>query len=93
MLTWKTPSKLWESGLMTSHEPHATTASEPATPDHPTMEPVVAYQERLTVAWWMWLVILFVGAATFIALAPINMAVGIIAAVVVMVFIALIPSW
>lgn len=75
---------------MTSHEPHATTASEPATPDHQTMEPVVAYQERLTVAWWMWLVILFVGAATFIALAPINMAVGIIAAVVVMVFIALI---
>lgn len=75
---------------MTPYEPHATTASEPATPDQPSVEPAVAYQERLTVAWWMWLVILFVGAATFIALAPINMAVGVIAAVVVMVFIALV---
>ena len=75
---------------MTSHDPHATTASEPATPEHPTSEPVVQYQERLTVAWWMWLVVLFVGAASFIALAPINMAVGIIAAIVIMVIIALI---
>lgn len=75
---------------MTSHDPHATTASEPATPDHPSTEPVVEYQERLTVAWWMWLVVLFVGAATFIALAPINMVVGIIAAVVVMVLITLV---
>ena len=75
---------------MTSHDPHATTASEPATPEHPTSEPVVQYQERLTVAWWMWLVVLCVGAASFIALAPINMAVGSIAAIVIMVIIALI---
>lgn len=75
---------------MTPYEPHASTASEPATPDQPSTQPVVAYQERLTVAWWMWLVILFVGATTFIALAPINTAVGIMAAVVVMVFIGLI---
>ena len=75
---------------MTSHDPRATTASEPVTPDHPSNEPVVDYQERLTVAWWMWLVVVFVGAASFIALAPINMAVGIIAAVVIMVLITLI---
>lgn len=75
---------------MTSHDSHATTATEPATPEHPSTQPVVEYEERLTVAWWMWLVVLFVGAASFVALAPINLAVGVIAAIVVMVLIALV---
>lgn len=75
---------------MTSDEHPSTTTSQPTTSEHPSTEPVIEYEEHLTVSWWMWLVVVFVGAATFIALAPINMAVGIIAAIVMVVIIALI---
>ena len=74
---------------MTSDEHPTATASPTPDPGHPSTEPVIEYEERLTVAWWMWLVVVFVGAATFIALAPINMAVGVIAAIVAVVIIAL----
>ena len=36
----------------------------------------VLYQERLSAAWWMWLIVLFTGLVGFIALAPINMWAG-----------------
>ena len=36
----------------------------------------VLYQERLSAAWWMWLLVLFAGLVGLIALAPINMWVG-----------------
>ena len=36
----------------------------------------VLYEERLSAAWWMWLLVLFAGLVGLIALAPINMWVG-----------------
>ncbi|WP_270264375.1 DUF3093 domain-containing protein [Kocuria marina] len=36
----------------------------------------VLYEERLSAAWWMWLLVLFAGLVGFIALAPINMWAG-----------------
>ena len=65
---------------MSSQDPHA---RQPAAPDH-SSDPVVQYRERLTVAWWMWLVVLFAGGTSFVALAPINLVVGLLSAVVVM---------
>lgn len=75
---------------MTSHDPQSVTTTDLTPGDQTPANPRVIYQERLTVAWWMWLVVLFVGAAAFIALAPINTVVGAVAAVVVMGIIGLV---
>lgn len=33
----------------------------------------ILYKEKLSVAWWMWLLVLLTGTTTFLALAPINL--------------------
>lgn len=41
------------------------------------------YEEKLTPAWWMWLLVLFAGIVALVALAPINPAVAVVAGLVV----------
>jgi hypothetical protein len=43
----------------------------------------VLYEEKLTPAWWMWLLVLFAGLVAFVALAPISMWLAGLAALVV----------
>ncbi|GEC98469.1 hypothetical protein KVA01_06240 [Kocuria varians] len=50
----------------------------------------VRYQERLSVAWWVWLIVLFVGGAGFVALAPISIAMGVVVGLVLVVVIAVV---
>ena len=45
----------------------------------------VRYSEKLTVSWWMWLIVAFVGGTGFVAVAPISIAVGVVVAVVLVV--------
>ncbi|HST72195.1 DUF3093 domain-containing protein [Kocuria sp.] len=52
----------------------------PSGPDGTGSE--VLYEERLSPAWWMWLLVLFVGAVVFVSLAPVNPWVAAAAAVV-----------
>ena len=79
---------------MSSHpESGAAEAASPS--EHPShiqanAPAEVQYQERLTVAWWVWLIVVFVGAAGFVAVAPISIAVGVIVAVVLMIVIGLV---
>ena len=49
----------------------------------------VRYSEKLTVSWWMWLIVAFVGGTGFVAVAPISIAVGIVVAVVLVVAVGL----
>ncbi|MDO4919789.1 DUF3093 domain-containing protein [Kocuria sp.] len=49
----------------------------------------VRYEERLSVSWWVWLIVLFVGGTGFVAVAPISIAVGVVVALVLMVAIGL----
>lgn len=74
---------------MSTQDPSAQQPAVPAAPDD-SSDPAVRYRERLSVAWWMWLVVLFVGGASFVALAPINITVGVLAAVVIMVALGLV---
>ena len=82
---------------MSSHpDSGAAAASSPA--EHPSqaqenVRADVQYEEKLTVAWWVWLIVVFVGAAGFVAVAPISIAVGVIVAVVLMVVIGLVLHW
>ncbi|WP_253270456.1 DUF3093 domain-containing protein [Kocuria marina] len=79
---------------MSSHpDSGAAAASSPA--EHPSqaqenVRADVQYEEKLTVAWWVWLIVVLVGAAGFVAVAPISIAVGVIVAVVLMVVIGLV---
>lgn len=75
---------------MSFNDSPSTAHSHPSSSGPTDSEPTVQYTERLTVAWWMWLVVLFLGAATFIALAPLDVVVGIVAALVMVVIVALI---
>lgn len=50
----------------------------------------VRYEERLSVSWWVWLIVLFVGAAGFVAVAPISIAVGVIVGAVLVAVIAVV---
>lgn len=43
----------------------------------------VLYEEKLTPAWWVWLLVLFAGLVALVALAPINMRAAVAAAVLV----------
>lgn len=49
----------------------------------------VRYSEKLTVSWWMWLIVAFVGGTGFVAVAPISIAVGVVVAVVLVVAVGL----
>ncbi|WP_423445498.1 DUF3093 domain-containing protein [Kocuria sp. KSNUG] len=49
----------------------------------------VRYREKLTVSWWMWLIVAFVGGTGFVAVAPINITVGIVVAVVLVLAVGL----
>lgn len=49
-------------------------------PPRPTDGSEVLYTERLSPAWWMWLLVLFVGLVVLVALAPINLWVAGVAA-------------
>ncbi|WP_240625169.1 DUF3093 domain-containing protein, partial [Kocuria tytonicola] len=64
---------------------------EQATPCEPgaAAAPAVRYEERLTVSWWVWLIVAFVGGAGFVAVAPISTVVGLIVAAVLVVGIGL----
>ena len=64
---------------------------EHATPAEPgaAAGPAVRYEEKLTVSWWVWLIVAFVGGAGFVAVAPISTAVGLIVAAVLVVGIGL----
>ncbi len=60
--------------------------SDPGPADAPRTCPSsaggVLYEERLTPAWWMWLLVLFAGVVVLVSLAPIDMVVAVVAAVV-----------
>ena len=58
---------------MSSQDPSAQRPARPTAPGDPS-GPAVRYRERLTAAWWMWLVVAFVGGTAFVALAPIDLA-------------------
>ncbi|MXN61532.1 DUF3093 family protein [Bacillus sp. BGMRC0062] len=47
------------------------------------------YSEKLTVSWWMWLIVAFVGGTGFVAVAPISIAVGVVVAVVLVLAVGL----
>ena len=55
----------------------------------PGRDPRVRYDEKLTVSWWVWLIVAFVGGAGFVAVAPISIAVGLVVAAVLVVGIGL----
>lgn len=55
----------------------------------PGRDPRVRYDEKLTVSWWVWLIVAFVGGTGFVAVAPISIAVGLVVAAVLVVGIGL----
>lgn len=55
----------------------------------PATTGAVQYSEKLTVSWWVWLIVVFVGAAGFVAVAPISIAVGVIVGAVLMIGVGL----
>lgn len=52
--------------------------SRPSSPGRAPTD--VLYEEKLTPAWWMWLLVLFAGTVALIALAPIDPGVAVVAA-------------
>lgn len=54
----------------------ASPADDPHNPHRPSSQgggPEVLYEERLSPAWWMWLLVALAGVVTLVALAPLSM--------------------
>ncbi len=66
------------SSASPSDDPRAARPSPAGAP-----EARVLYEEKLTAAWWMWLLVLFTGLVALVSLAPINLWVAGLAALVV----------
>ena len=63
-------------------EPRGPHESSPGARAPESGDGAVLYAEKLSPAWWMWLLVLFAGAVALVALAPINIWAGVVAAVV-----------
>ncbi|MEE1620101.1 DUF3093 domain-containing protein [Zafaria sp. Z1313] len=53
------------------------------TPQQSPTAPAPLFHEKLWPAWWIWLLVLGTGGAAFVALAPVGITAGIVAAIVV----------
>lgn len=71
------------SSASPAEEPHGPHEPSSEARHHENLSAKVLYEEKLSAAWWMWLLVLFAGVVAFIALVPISMWAAVITATVV----------